>query len=202
MSTATNLKSPIALSVALALYGNGAFAQVSEPRGVEEVIVTGSFIRGAEQAALPISVISADDLEKRGSPSMVELVKSIPSIQAVMGEANQFSAGYSLGSSSINLRGLGPLRNLVLLNGRRVPPNPAIGVGVDANLLPTAAIGRIEVLKDGAAATYGSDAITGVVNFITRTDLQGIVVDGSYSYIDGSDGEYSGLSTPHGTSCA
>jgi outer membrane receptor protein involved in Fe transport len=144
--------SALALAVGITLSAN-ASAQESP----EVVVVTGSYIRGVQQTALPITVLSSDDLEKRGSPSMVELVKSVPAIQGVMGDANQFGAGYSLGSATINLRGLGPLRALVLLNGRRVAPNPAINVGVDANLLPAAAIGRIELLKDGAAATYGSD---------------------------------------------
>ena len=157
----------------------------------EVVIVTGSFIRGtAEDAALPVAVMTSDDLEKQGSPSMPDLIKSIPAVQSVMGESNQFGAGQSTGSSNVNLRGLGPTRTLVLLNGRRIAANPATNVGVDVNLLPTAAIGRIEVLKDGAAATYGSDAIAGVVNFITKDNLDGLVVDGSYSYVEGGDGDY------------
>jgi iron complex outermembrane recepter protein len=163
----------------------------SSNNGVEEVVVTGTFIRGgADEGTLPITVLSTDELTKQGSPSMSELIKALPSSQGVMGDANQFGAGYSLGSANINLRGLGSVRTLVLLNGKRIAPNPAIGVGVDVNLMPTAAIGRIEVLKDGAAATYGSDAMAGVVNFITRTDLQGLAVDGAYNYIPDSDGEY------------
>ncbi len=157
----------------------------------EIIIVTGSFIRGtAEDAALPVDVLTSDDISKQGSPSMPDLIKSIPAVQGIMGETNQFGAGQSTGSSNVNLRGLGATRTLVLLNGRRVAANPAIAVGVDTNLLPTAAIGRIEVLKDGAAATYGSDAIGGVVNFITRSNLDGLLIDGSYSYIDGGDGDY------------
>lgn len=157
----------------------------------EVVIVTGSFIRGtAEDAALPVDVLTNEDLTKQGSPSMPDLIKSIPAVQGVMGESNQFGAGQSTGSSNVNLRGLGATRTLVLLNGRRLASNPATGVGVDTNLLPLAAIGRIEVLKDGAAATYGSDAIGGVVNFITKENLDGLLIDGSYSYIDGGDGDY------------
>jgi iron complex outermembrane receptor protein len=82
----------------------------------------------------------------------------------------------------------------VLLNGRRLPINP-FGLGgagvVDTNMIPVAAIGRIEVLKDGAAATYGSDAIAGVVNFITRDNFDGVEVGGDYEFIDGSEGNYS-----------
>jgi iron complex outermembrane recepter protein len=157
---------------------------------LEVVVVTGSYIQGAaEDAALPVDVFTAEDLEMQGSPTMVDLVKSIPAVQGVLGESNQFGSAQSTGSSNINLRGIGGTRTLVLMNGRRLAASPT-GNGVDTNLLPMAAIGRIEVLKDGAAATYGSDAIAGVVNFITRTGFDGLSLDGSYSYIDGSDGDY------------
>jgi len=124
-------RSAVAVGVALALYGGGALAQnnpdasqaVSE---IEVVVVTGSYIRGAaEDAALPIDVIRAEDLQKEGSPSMVELIKALPASQGVFGDSNQFGAGQSTGTANVNLRGLGVLRTLVLLNGRRVAPNPA-----------------------------------------------------------------------------
>lgn len=193
MLKCTNGRGQIAAAVALALCGQIATAQDATPATseIEMIIVTGSFIRGAaEDAALPIDVLTAEDLAKQGSPSMVEIAKALPASQGVFGDSNQFGAGQSTGSANVNLRGLGTLRTLVMLNGRRLAPNPAIGAGVDINLLPTAAIGRIEVLKDGSAATYGSDAIAGVVNFITRENFEGLQVDGSYSHIDGSDGDY------------
>lgn len=172
----------------------GATAQAEQAATVDElevIVVTGSYIQGAaEDAALPVDVFTAEDLQMQGSPSMVDLVKSIPAVQGVLGESNQFGAGQSTGSSNINLRGIGAVRTLVLMNGRRIAASPT-GNGVDTNLLPMAAIGRIEVLKDGAAATYGSDAVAGVVNFITKNNVEGLSLDASYSYIDGSDGDYS-----------
>ncbi|MET0536030.1 MAG: TonB-dependent receptor, partial [Steroidobacter sp.] len=186
----------LALAVALTLHGAGAMGQErpsssTNPLDLETVVVTGSYISGAaEDAALPIDVVTAEDLLKQGSPTMTELIKALPSSQGVFGDSNQFGAGQSTGSANVNLRGLGALRTLVLLNGRRVAANPAISAGVDINLFPTAAIERIEVLKDGAAATYGSDAIAGVVNFITRQNFQGLQIDGNYSYIQDSDGDY------------
>lgn len=171
----------------------GVTAQAQQAASLQElevVVVTGSYIQGtAEDAALPVDVFTADDLQMQGSPSMVDLVKSIPAVQGVLGESNQFGSAQSTGSSNINLRGIGAVRTLVLMNGRRITASPT-GNGVDTNLLPMAAIGRIEVLKDGAAATYGSDAIAGVVNFITKTNVDGLSLDASYSYIDGSDGDY------------
>jgi iron complex outermembrane receptor protein len=177
------------LAVALA-FGGAAAAQEAT---VEEVVVTGSFIAGTpEDAALPVDVIGQKELEARGSPTMVQFIKTIPSSGAVIGENNRFGSGS--GAATINLRNLNSpstgSRTLVLFNGRRVPVSPQSLNSVDINLLPTAAIGRVEVLKDGAAATYGSDAIGGVVNFITRTDLDGFEVSGQYQFIDGSDGDY------------
>jgi outer membrane receptor for ferrienterochelin and colicin len=114
----------------------------------------------------------------------------------VDGQTNQFASNGLEGTSNVNLRGLGPARTLVLINGHRQTYSPfAVGeqaqLFVDTNMIPRAAIGRVEVLKDGAAALYGSDAIAGVVNFITRDDLQGLEVSGNYSMWDGNDdGDY------------
>ena len=170
---------------------NGVGAEVSGP----DIIVTGSLIRGsAEDAAAPVDVISGDELAKQGAPSAIDLLKNLPTSNGVIGDANQFDSRSqgNEGVASVNLRGLGPQRTLVLLNGRRLVP---VGGGipiVDVNLIPTGAIGRVEVLKDGAAATYGSDAIAGVVNFITRTDQEGFIASGDYRYIRGSKGDYGG----------
>ncbi|WP_374576516.1 TonB-dependent receptor domain-containing protein [Phenylobacterium sp.] len=179
------------LAVALAFSGGAAMAQDSTT--VEEVVVTGSFIAGTpEDAALPVDVIGTKELEQRGSPSMVQFIKTIPSSGAVIGENNRFGSGS--GAATINLRSLNSTttgtRTLVLFNGRRVPVSSQGLNAVDINLLPSAAIGRVEVLKDGAAATYGSDAIGGVVNFITRTDLDGLEATVNYQGISGSDGDY------------
>ncbi|WP_336964546.1 TonB-dependent receptor domain-containing protein [Sphingobium aquiterrae] len=160
-----------------------------------DIVVTGTLIRGsAENAALPVAVISADTLQKRGTPSMLDIIKTLPSVGQVQGESNAFSvsAQQQVGAGSINLRGLGGERTLVLLNGRRIVASPGQGSqGVDTNLMPLSAIGRIEILKDGAAATYGSDAIGGVVNLITRTDLHGFDVSANYRYVPDTDGDYS-----------
>jgi iron complex outermembrane recepter protein len=176
-----------ALAVILSL-GLAAGAQAQDNQ-VEEVVVTGSFIQGTpEDAALPVDVISAEDLEKKGSPTVVEMVKALTVSNGVVGESNQFAAAgrgqADEGRASVNLRGLGPERTLVLLNGKRVAFS-------DLNTFPQAAIGRVEVLKDGAAATYGSDAIGGVVNFITKKSFDGVEVGGNYRYVEGSEsGQY------------
>lgn len=185
------------LAMALSLgAASSASAQAAQPTEVEAIVVTGSLIAGTpEDAALPVDVIGAEELAKQGSPTTVELLKGLSVSNGVLGDTNQFDARAqgSEGSGSVNLRGLGPTRTLVLMNGRRLPINPfaLAGAGaVDTNIIPSAAIGRVEVLKDGAAATYGSDAIAGVVNFITRTDFEGMELSASYKAIDSSDGDY------------
>jgi iron complex outermembrane recepter protein len=176
----------------LATAVSAALAQdVSEV--AEVVIVTGSYIRGTpEDAALPVDVISSEELERQGAPSTLELIKSLSVSNGVLGDTNQFDARAqgSEGSGSVNLRGFGPQRTLVLMNGRRMVNSPFTGA-VDTNLIPLAAIGRVEVLKDGAAATYGSDAIGGVVNFITKDRLRGLDIGADYKAIEDSDGDYS-----------
>lgn len=168
----------------------------SEPEPVtEEIVVTGSYIRGSKRdGASPIEVLSSEDLLKSGSPSISDLARQLPVSSGSDGESNGFSSPGIEGTSNINLRGLGPARTLVLWNGRRVAQNPVGTLDgqffVDTNLLPLAAVQRVEILKDGAAALYGSDAVSGVVNFISNNRLQGLVVSGDYRKFDGSDGDW------------
>lgn len=182
----------------------GLGAQVSaqdEARGRQAedvIIVTGSVIQGTpEDAALPVDVLSAEELARLGNPSPVELIKALPVSSGVIGDTNQFDSRSQAteGMASVNLRGLSPQRTLVLLNNRRLVPAGTGVPFVDVNLLPHAAIGRVEILKDGAAAIYGSDAVGGVVNFITRSDQEGLRIGGDYTFISDSDGDY----TLHGS---
>ena len=157
---------------------------------MEEVIVTGSFIKGTpEDAALPVDVISAQDLENAGNPTILEMIRNLGVTSGNIGETNQFTAGTNEGVQNANLRGLGAARTLVLINGKRHVATETIGVDISA--IPTIAIGRLEILKDGAAAVYGSDAIAGVANFITRSDYEGVEIRGSHQNIDQSDGDNS-----------
>ena len=147
---------------------------------IEEVVVTGSFIKGTPiDSESPVTVLDRDQLTRQGSPSIVEIVRRLSASSGVDGETNQFQSNASEGVANINIRGLGPQRTLVLLNGRRQVPVPQRLPGgrfVDVNAFPRMAIETIEVLKEGAAATYGSDAISGVVNFKTRNSFQGFQV--------------------------
>ncbi|MEL6825795.1 MAG: TonB-dependent receptor [Pseudomonadota bacterium] len=182
-------------SLAAMMAGGAAVAQ-DQDEGEElrqnTVTVTGSFIAGTpEDAALPVEVFSAEDLAEIGSPSINEILRNLPAAQGLIGETNQFDTRGGQGNegvTAINLRGLGSARTLVLFNGKRHVSSGTIGT--DVGFLPLGAVQRVEVLKDGAAALYGSDAIGGVVNFITRDDFEGIELRGSFTAIEDTDGEY------------
>lgn len=184
-------------SLAALMTGGAAYAQDDgDELRQSTVTVTGSFIAGTpEDAALPVDVLTAQDLKLEGNPTVTDLIKNLGPSSGTDGQTNQFASNGLEGTSNINLRGLGPARTLVLVNGRRQTFSP-YGIGeqaqlfVNTNNIPSAAIGRLEVLKDGAAALYGSDAIAGVVNFITRDDLDGFEIAGDYTSFEGSDGEY------------
>ncbi len=192
-----------AIALATAAPAVAQDADDSEELRQEKVVVTGSFIQGTpEDAALPVDVIDAGDLELQGSPQLTDLIRNLGVSSGADGQTNQFTSNGLEGTANVNLRGLGAGRTLVLLNGKRQTFSPRpIGeqaqLFVDTNMIPSAAIQRVEILKDGAAALYGSDAIAGVVNFITNDSLEGLEVSGDYEFIDGSDGNYN-LSAAYG----
>ena len=179
------------LSALLLLLCGFVFAE-DEREVIEEIIVTGSFIKGTPiDSESPVTVITRNELTVQGSPSIVEIVRRLSASSGVDGESNQFQSNASEGIANINLRGLGPARTLILLNGKRQTPVPTRLPGgrfVDVNSFPKAALQRVEVLKEGAAATYGSDAIGGVINFITRDKFEGFQINVAHQNIDDSDG--------------
>jgi iron complex outermembrane receptor protein len=194
---------PTRIAQAVALLGliGPVFAQTPTPvpkpsAKLEKVTITGSSIkRLADERALPIETITRADIERRGLTGADELVEMLSS--NVAGANNPTSTNTVFGpdadrltggSSFANLRGLGPTGTLVLLNGRRVSTAGMSGGAVDLNAIPMEAVERVEVLKDGASAIYGTDAIGGVINFITRTDYQGMGVRASYSTPEASGG--------------
>jgi iron complex outermembrane receptor protein len=140
--------------------------------GSEVIVVTGSIIERRELTTpAPLAVLDKADLDAAGVASIGQILQNLPSQSNAINV--QFNNGGD-GSTRISLRGLGAGRTLVLVNGRRhVAGGTGADASVDLNAIPTAIIERVEVLKDGASAVYGSDAIGGVVNIITRTDFEG-----------------------------
>ncbi|MBQ1500925.1 MAG: TonB-dependent receptor [Sphingomonas sp.] len=164
----------------------------------DEIVVVGTQIKGASTtAALPVSVIDANQIDATGALSGDELFRSIPQAGDVtFNEANnpQTSNAARGDVNSINLRNLGVGNTLVLLNGRRLVNHPTSQagdgnvpvLGYNANSLPVAGIQRLEILRDGAAAIYGSDAVAGVVNTVTKTNIHGGSLDFRYGGAEGT----------------
>lgn len=156
----------------------------AQTASLQRVEVTGSSIKRIQaEGALPIEVFTADDMIKRGISSVEQMLGQLSGNASGADNAtsnnNVFGGDTDRltgGSANANLRGFGPGSTLVLLNGRRVSTYGMSGGGVDLNTIPFAAIQRVEVLKDGASAIYGTDAIGGVINFITKRDYEGAQV--------------------------
>ncbi len=171
----------VALVLASSMLAAGAIAQ-DAPK-VEKIEVTGSNIKRVDaEGPLPVTVISRDEIDRSAAATIGDFVRNLTVNSGGSGGDGEFN-GASAGSAGISLRGLGQKSTLVLINGRRMA-NHAFARNlqdtfVDINSIPKGAIERIEVLKDGASAIYGSDAIAGVVNFIMRKDYTGGVVGAS-----------------------
>lgn len=160
-------------------------AQEAQPQQtIQRVEITGSSIkRIAKEGALPVQVITFDDMRKQGINNAEELMKMLASNGTGANNStsnnNVFGADADRlagGATFASLRGLGSNSTLVLLNGRRIATYGKSGNAVDLNSIPMAAIARIEILKDGASAIYGTDAVGGVINFILKTDFQGVEI--------------------------
>lgn len=169
---------------------------------LEEVVVTGTSIEEFP-IDLPYAVTAVDRaaLAEQGAPQMTELFKNLSVAHGVIGERQSWynAAGSPTAVpetvANVNLRGLGASRTLVLLNGRRQVYVPARLIGgrfVDVNAIPAIAVRRIEVLKEGASAVYGSDAVAGVANFVTRSDFDGLEVSASHEYYADAGDTYAG----------
>jgi iron complex outermembrane receptor protein len=140
---------------------------------VQRVEITGSSIKRVDaETAVPVTVIKADDLKKQGITSVEQIMQSVSAVQVQQASSQAVGLGTG-GASFADLRGLGANKTLVLLNGRRIANQAFDSSAPDLNAIPFAAIERIEVLRDGASALYGTDAISGVINFITRKDYRG-----------------------------
>ena len=163
-----------------------------ESESVEEVVVTGSYIKGsATDGASPVEIIDRSTIEDIGATTVADITNYLTVNSGSENNADSFNAGSTQGTSNVNLRGLGLSSTLVLIDGRRntVAASQANdgSVFVDTNSIPTIAIQRVEILKEGAASIYGSDAVAGVANYILRRDFSGLEVDVSQQKTDIGD---------------
>ena len=178
----------LAYCMSMAVIATPVLAQTTPPAPlkVERVEITGSNVkRAADEGSLPVQIVTREELTRAGITSAEQLLSRV-SANGTGTDNLSSNVGIQLGTtdrnnngnSSANLRGLGASSTLVLLNGRRVSTHGAKGNAVDLNSIPLAAVERVEILKDGASAIYGTDAIGGVINFILRKDYQGGEVTG------------------------
>lgn len=194
-------------ALAMAALGTAAGANAAESSGeeefvLEEVIVTGTAIRRIDgEASLPVQVYDTEDIVETGVTSVTDLIQRLPSLQGGTVEAESVG-GSTFGFSGASVHNIGETRTLVLLNGRRLAQFggqtlTGFAAGMDLNAIPIAAIERVEVLTEGASALYGSDAIAGVVNFITKRNVQGFEASVDY-HAPRKNGEELGLSISGG----
>ena len=176
-------------------------ADESNGSGSKEIIVTGSRIKqDPNNSALPLQIITNEEVQRNGISSPEQLVMFLSTngsgADNLASNADVTSGAQrgTNGLSAANLRGQGSAATLVLLNGRRVAAHGLTGSAVDVNQIPFAAIDRIEVLKDGASAIYGTDAVGGVINFITRKDYKGLGLQGFVDATQRGDGNIYRLS--------
>src|SRR5690554_2490948 len=200
----TKLRDAISFALvagAAAVTGTGvAFAHDADEQATTQqattlvrIEVTGSRIKRADiEGALPITVIDRVQLEASGDVSVADFLRDTTFNS--FGSYQTTSGSSGAGASTISLRGLGSARTLILIDGRRAPNAPMLGQGQDLNSIPMAAVERIEMLSDGASAVYGSDALGGVINIITRRDYEGmeyIIGAGRPTEAGGDTHEYS-----------
>ncbi len=162
---------------------------------LDEVVVTGSaFEESPISLTYAVEVVGREKMAEQGSPQAVDFFKNLGASHGVIGERSSwYNAGQAAtlaeSIANVNLRGLGASRTLVLINSRRQTYVPARLIGgrfVDVNVIPSIAIDRIEVLKEGAGAIYGSDAVAGVANFLTRSDFEGFEISGAHENFAGA----------------
>lgn len=173
--------SAIAASATAPAMAQDQTAAAAESAPITEVVVTGSRIQSPNITAIsPITTVSAADITATGLTRTEDILNNLPMVFA--GQNSTVSNGAD-GTASVNLRGLGATRTLVLVNGRRLGPGPGSGSNIsDINEVPAALIERIDILTGGASSVYGADAVAGVVNFVLNTKFQGVRIDAGYDF--------------------
>lgn len=152
----------------------------SDDNSMAEIIVTGSAIKRTDaETAVPLTILKADELRTQGLTTVEQILGTLSGMQTQVTSSQAVGSG-SGGASLADMHGLGPSKTLVLLNGRRIANNSVDGSAPDLNMIPMAAIERVEVLRDGASSLYGTDAIGGVINFITKKNYSGGTVTLGY----------------------
>ncbi|HEV8331627.1 MAG TPA: TonB-dependent receptor plug domain-containing protein, partial [Steroidobacteraceae bacterium] len=178
MSTHNSIRHAVRYALLTSAAAAAAGPAFAADQTIQEVVVTGSRIAQPNlETTSPVTQVTADDIAVQGVTRVEDLVNQLPQAFAAQ---NANVANGSTGTATVNLRGLGSPRTLVLIDGRRMPYGGVTNSAADLNQIPAAMVERVEVLTGGASAAYGSDAIGGVVNFIMKKDFEGVQVDAMY----------------------
>jgi len=154
------------MAITFSVFNTSVVAQDESADDVEDVIVTGTRLKSnGFEAVSPVAVVSADNIKKTGLVRVEDVLNQMPQIETA---DTSFEPSGESGTASLDLRGLGASRTLTLINGRRMQPGSIWSEVADIGQIPVALLERVDVLTGGASAVYGSDAVAGVVNFITR----------------------------------
>ena len=157
---------------------------------VGEIVVTGSRIpRDTFSSPQPLSVVTAESIRESGNTNIGEILLEQPNINPATNSQNSSGTLFLAGQTRADIRGLGPTRTLVLMDGRRLPFSDASSPAVDLNTIPSLMVERIETIAGGVSAIYGSEAISGVVNFIMKKEQDGLEVDLQGGITQRGDGE-------------
>jgi outer membrane receptor protein involved in Fe transport len=163
-----------------AVAATGAAAPALAQENLGEIVVTGSRIRSANlESTTPVTQVTAADVVTQGVTRIEDLVNQLPQAFAAQ---NVTVANGATGTATLNLRGLGSPRTLVLIDGRRMPYGGVTNSAADINQIPTQMVERVDILTGGASAVYGSDAVAGVVNFIMKKDFEGVEITSQYNF--------------------
>ena len=198
------LSSSLLSSLAVALLAQPALAQETDATGavsVEEFVVTGTRLRLQDFVSPnPVSSVTSDTIERSGITNVTDLMKDYPALVGSSDSQTFADAGQrsSVGLNLLNLRNLGVDRTLVLVDGRRHVAGTPGSAAVDTNSIPVGLIERVEVLTGGASAIYGADGVSGVVNFITKRNFNGLDMRAQYGWSDGGGGENTFISVVGG----
>jgi iron complex outermembrane recepter protein len=167
-------RTKLSAAALVALGGAAIFAAApARAQDTQRIEITGSAIKRIDaETAVPVTVVRFDDLKKEGITTIEQVMANLSSMQVQQG-TSQVVGLVTGGAAFANLRGIGQNKTLVLLNGRRIANNAFDSSAPDLNMIPFAALDRVEVLRDGASSLYGSDAVGGVINFITKKDFRG-----------------------------
>jgi len=207
MKVLNSRKHALALSITAALFASQSYSVIAaEADEVERIEVTGSHIKRTDmEGPSPLTSISSEDIANSGVTDLIGLFTKLPMAgQGTFSTQGNSSDNTSNGGSSVSLRGLGADSTLILVNGRRVSVSPFANnidtAFVDINNIPLAAIKRVDILKDGASATYGSDAVAGVINIVLRDDIEGAEISAKFGDTADGGGEEKNISLVWGNS--